>query len=48
MSGSGACVFAAFDEAALAEQVLQRLPLAWRGWVTPGLDRHPLHELIPV
>ena len=48
MSGSGACVFAAFDEAALAEHVLQRLPLAWRGWVTPGLDRHPLHELIPV
>ena len=48
MSGSGACVFAAFDETALAEQVLQRLPLAWRGWVTPGLDRHPLHELIPV
>lgn len=48
MSGSGACVFAVFDEAALAEQVLKRLPPAWQGWVTPGLDRHPLHELIPV
>jgi 4-diphosphocytidyl-2-C-methyl-D-erythritol kinase len=47
MSGSGACVFAVFDEAALANKVLQRLPVGWQGWVCPGLDRHPLGDLIP-
>ena len=47
MSGSGACVFAVFDDSAAAAAVQARLPDAWRGWVTPGLDRHPLHELIP-
>lgn len=49
MSGSGACVFAVFDDAATAAAVLARLPAAdgWQGWVTPGADRHPLTELIP-
>jgi 4-diphosphocytidyl-2-C-methyl-D-erythritol kinase len=48
MTGSGACVFAVFEAEIPAQTVLERLPLAWQGWVTPGLDRHPLHELIPV
>ncbi len=47
MTGSGACVFAVFEAETTAQAVLQRLPAAWQGWVTPGLDRHPLHELIP-
>jgi 4-diphosphocytidyl-2-C-methyl-D-erythritol kinase len=47
MTGSGACVFAVFETEETAQAVLQRLPAAWQGWVTPGLDQHPLHELIP-
>lgn len=47
MTGSGACVFAVFDAEMTAQAVLQRVPSAWRGWVTPGLNQHPLHELIP-
>jgi 4-diphosphocytidyl-2-C-methyl-D-erythritol kinase len=47
MTGSGACVFAAFDDQQVAQTVLKRLPAAWQGWVSPGLGQHPLHELIP-
>lgn len=47
MTGSGACVFAVFEAETAAQAVLQRLPSAWQGWVTPGLNRHPLDELIP-
>lgn len=47
MSGSGACVFAVFDDEYTAQAVHQRLPAAWQGWVCPGLDRHPLSELVP-
>ncbi len=48
MTGSGACVFAVFDDEQSAQAVQQRLPAAWQGWVCAGLDQHPLHELIPV
>ena len=48
MTGSGACVFAMFDDEQTAQAVQQRLPAAWQGWVCAGLDQHPLHELIPV
>ena len=47
MTGSGACVFAVFESETIAQAVLQRLPSVWQGWVTPGLNQHPLHELIP-
>ena len=47
MTGSGACVFAVFEAEITAQAVLQRLPSVWQGWVTPGLNQHPLHELIP-
>ena len=42
MSGSGACVFVAFDSEAEARSVAQRIPSEWRGFVVQGLDRHPL------
>ena len=51
MTGSGACVFAVFDEGMPAQAVLARLAASqpgWRGWVAPGLDRHPLFDLVPV
>ena len=41
MTGSGACVFASFADAAAAQQVLAVLPVGMRGFVARGLDRHP-------
>jgi 4-diphosphocytidyl-2-C-methyl-D-erythritol kinase len=43
MSGSGACVFAAFEDEAAARAVAQRIPSGWQGFAVRGLDRHPLH-----
>lgn len=42
MTGSGACVFCAFDNEAQARRVLSELPADMRGFVARGLDRHPL------
>lgn len=46
MTGSGACVFAAFDTQARARGVLEKLPDGMRGFVARGLERHPLHGLV--
>jgi 4-diphosphocytidyl-2-C-methyl-D-erythritol kinase len=45
MTGSGACVFAAFGTEPAARAVLSRMPRTMRGFVARGLDRHPLREL---
>jgi 4-diphosphocytidyl-2-C-methyl-D-erythritol kinase len=45
MTGSGACVFAAFPDHAAAEAVLARRPAGMAGWVTAGLGAHPLANL---
>jgi 4-diphosphocytidyl-2-C-methyl-D-erythritol kinase len=42
MTGSGACVFAAFATEDAAHDVLRRLPDSMQGFVAQGLDRHPL------
>lgn len=42
MTGSGACVFCAFDSEERARRVLSELPADMRGFVARGLDRHPL------
>jgi 4-diphosphocytidyl-2-C-methyl-D-erythritol kinase len=42
MTGSGACVFCAFESEALARKVLSELPAGMRGFAAQGLDRHPL------
>jgi 4-diphosphocytidyl-2-C-methyl-D-erythritol kinase len=44
MTGSGACVFAAFDSESAALDVFQRRPQGMQGFVARGLDRHPLWE----
>jgi 4-diphosphocytidyl-2-C-methyl-D-erythritol kinase len=44
MTGSGACVFAEFAEEGEARGVQAELPEGMRGFVTRGLDRHPLHD----
>jgi 4-diphosphocytidyl-2-C-methyl-D-erythritol kinase len=44
MTGSGACVFAAFETEQAAREVLSRLPGDMTGWAARGIDRHPLWE----
>jgi len=42
MTGSGACVFCAFDYEVQARRALAQLPADMRGFVAQGLERHPL------
>ncbi len=42
MTGSGACVLAAFDNEKAAQHALSRLPRELTGFVARALDRHPL------
>lgn len=42
MTGSGACVFAAFADAAAGQRALAALPKTMRGWLARGLSEHPL------
>ncbi len=42
MTGSGACVFAAFGSEGAARGVLARLPAGMKGFVAQGLMQHPL------
>lgn len=42
MSGTGASIFAAFDDEASARAVLEQLPPGWRGFVAQGLNESPL------
>jgi 4-diphosphocytidyl-2-C-methyl-D-erythritol kinase len=46
MTGSGACVFAAFASESEADAVLQRVPAAWRGWKARTLAAHPMADLL--
>jgi 4-diphosphocytidyl-2-C-methyl-D-erythritol kinase len=45
LTGSGACVFAAFDSAGAARAALAKLPGSMTGFVARGLERHPLRDL---
>jgi 4-diphosphocytidyl-2-C-methyl-D-erythritol kinase len=44
MTGSGACVFAAFGTQEAAHEVLRQLPESMQGFVAQGLDKHPLYD----
>jgi 4-diphosphocytidyl-2-C-methyl-D-erythritol kinase len=46
MTGSGACVFAEFASEAKARAIHAELPGEWSGFVTRGLEHHPLHDWI--
>ncbi len=46
MTGSGACVFAAFASEADADAALKRVPPMWRAWKTRTLDAHPMATLL--
>lgn len=45
MTGSGACVFAAFADRSAAESTLAKLPAQMTGWIADGLPEHPLASL---
>lgn len=42
LTGTGACVFAAFDDQAQALGVLDQLPMGYKGFVARGKNRSPL------
>jgi 4-diphosphocytidyl-2-C-methyl-D-erythritol kinase len=44
MTGSGACVFAAFDSREAAQAVHDQMPRGMSGFIARGLPRHPLRE----
>lgn len=44
LTGTGACVFAVFDDAARAQEALGNLPAALHGFVAKGRNRSPLLE----
>jgi len=44
LTGTGACVFAAFDSKELAEEIEQRLPSQWRGLVARGMNISPMNK----
>jgi 4-diphosphocytidyl-2-C-methyl-D-erythritol kinase len=46
LTGSGSCVFAAFEDAAHAERVAARVPDEWRSFVARGVNRSPLHQML--
>jgi 4-diphosphocytidyl-2-C-methyl-D-erythritol kinase len=45
LTGSGACVFARFEDRASAERALRELPRPMTGFVARGLEEHPLRGL---
>jgi len=45
VTGTGACVFAAFPTEDAARQVRERMPKDMRGFVARGLAQHPLRDL---
>jgi 4-diphosphocytidyl-2-C-methyl-D-erythritol kinase len=45
MTGTGACIFAAFDSAEKANSVKSQIPEQWTGYVAQGLDKNPVTEI---
>jgi len=48
LTGTGACVFASFADRSDAENVLQRLPHNYRGFVARGLNISPVHRMLGI
>ncbi len=46
MTGTGACVFAAFPDRAAAVRVLNQSPAEWNGFVARGCNRSPLYRAL--
>jgi 4-diphosphocytidyl-2-C-methyl-D-erythritol kinase len=48
MTGSGACVFCAFDDEMVAEKVQRQVPENWTSWKAKSLHRHPMANLLEI
>ena len=48
MTGTGACVFAAFDDRVTAESVLAQIPAGYDGFVATGVNHSPLHQALNI
>ena len=48
LTGTGACVFAAFDNRADAEQAFGHLSKKWAGFISRGVNKSPLKDFLPV
>ncbi|MEM7206910.1 MAG: 4-(cytidine 5'-diphospho)-2-C-methyl-D-erythritol kinase [Pseudomonadota bacterium] len=46
MTGTGSCVFAAFESRSDAQNLLHSVPEKWRGFVAKGVDVSPLHRVM--
>jgi 4-diphosphocytidyl-2-C-methyl-D-erythritol kinase len=46
LTGTGACIFAAFESEQEAEAIYQQLPAPWRGFVAAGINQSPVHGLL--
>jgi len=46
MTGTGACVFAAFERVEDAERIAARVPDRWSSFVARGLNRSPVHAML--
>ncbi|MDY7545547.1 4-(cytidine 5'-diphospho)-2-C-methyl-D-erythritol kinase [Glaciimonas sp. Gout2] len=46
MTGSGACVFCAFEQESQADEVLKLVPQRWKVWKAKGISFHPLKDLL--
>jgi 4-diphosphocytidyl-2-C-methyl-D-erythritol kinase len=44
LTGTGSCVFAAFESAEAARQVAASVPPRWTGFIARGLNTSPMHE----
>jgi 4-diphosphocytidyl-2-C-methyl-D-erythritol kinase len=46
LTGSGACLFAEFDDQTSAQEIAGKLPKQWIGFIAKGQCRSPLHKLL--
>lgn len=46
LTGTGACVFAAFDARDDAQRVMEQLPAGWNGFIARGCNRSPLQQTL--
>ena len=46
MTGTGACIFLILDTAHRGEQILQRMPPEWTGFIARGLNESPLRAAL--
>ena len=46
MTGSGSCVFCAFEHEHKAQEVVELMPSHWKAWKARAMQKHPLDHLL--